>query len=76
MIESKYEPYYNQFIELARKKSYKNEDIKMLGLLALTKNAIKLYGSIDKSFVRLIEITKKCETSKEAFDIIGTEIGI
>lgn len=75
MIKEELSILYDDFIKLARVKKYREEDIKMLGLLALTKDAVKIFGNTEESFKYLIEITKECKTSQEALDKFTTKLG-
>ena len=75
MIKEELSILYDEFIKLARAKKYREVDIKMLGLLALTKDSVRIFGNTEESFIYLIEITKEHKTSQEALDKFTTKLG-
>ena len=75
MISKELSTKFDTFIGIAKEKKFRQEDTKMLGLLALTKNAEEVFGTSEKSFDYLISLAKKHD-SQETIDKFSEKIGI
>ncbi|MBP3495505.1 MAG: hypothetical protein J6K52_04790 [Clostridia bacterium] len=62
--------------EKCRNKGFRKEDTRILGLLALTKDAVHAFGDSERAFDYLINLVDKYDNSQIIIDEFGTKIGL
>lgn len=64
------------FVELARKKGYREETIEVGIMLAFVKEVVAKYGSEEKSFEEVIKICEQCDDGSKFVGLVYEHFGL
>lgn len=75
MVNQELKNTWRNYIKKARDKKFREETIKVMGMLALSKNAVAHFGNSHIAFEHLMSLVDKYE-EQEAFRLFTAEIGV
>ena len=75
MVDKKLKNTWKIYIEKAKEKKIRKETTKVLGMLALSKNAVQHFGNSQTAFEYLISLVDKYD-EQEVFKLFTNEIKI
>ncbi|MBQ8545520.1 MAG: hypothetical protein IJ437_01105 [Clostridia bacterium] len=75
MVNQELKKTWRNYIKKARDKKFREETIKVMGMLALSKNAVMHFGNSQIAFEHLISLVDKYE-EQEVFKLFTNEIGV
>lgn len=75
MVNQELKKTWRTYIKIAKKKNYQKETIKVMGMIALSKEAVKHFGNSQLAFEHLISLIERYD-EQETFEMFTNEIGV
>lgn len=75
MVNQELKATWQTYIKKAKEKKYNAETIKIMGMLALSKEAVAHFGNSLIAFEHLLTLVEKYD-EQETFELFANEIGV